>query len=160
MLDLDGAAAGEALRVLEHEAARGDRPGVDADVALDDDLEAACWPGATKATAGAARRARASLAILMSWCLRTVWALEQHAAPWRLSSGCGRGARRGEFESALWQRALARTPGWLPRCQCARARQPSGSRGSNVATCRGRDLLALPKRRRKPRNSLRRTISS
>ena len=38
MLDLDGAAAGEALRVLEHEAARGDRPGVDADVALDDDL--------------------------------------------------------------------------------------------------------------------------
>ena len=38
MLDLDGAAAGEALRVLEHEAAGGDRPGVDADVALDDDL--------------------------------------------------------------------------------------------------------------------------
>ena len=28
-------------------------------------LEAACWPGATKATAGAARRARASLAILI-----------------------------------------------------------------------------------------------
>ena len=38
MLDLDGAAAGEALRVLEHEARGGDRPGVDADVALDDDL--------------------------------------------------------------------------------------------------------------------------
>ena len=38
VLDLDGAAAGEALRVLEHEARGGDRPGVDADVALDDDL--------------------------------------------------------------------------------------------------------------------------
>ena len=64
MLDLDGAAAGEALRVLEHEAARGDRPGVDADVALDDDLGGGLLAGATKATAGAARRARASLAIL------------------------------------------------------------------------------------------------
>ena len=30
----------------------------------------------------------------------------------------------------------------------------------HVATCRGRDFLALPRRRREPRNSLRRTISS
>ena len=39
------AAAGEALRVLEHEAARAPRPGVDADVALDDDLGGGCEAG-------------------------------------------------------------------------------------------------------------------
>ena len=38
MLDLDGAAAGEALLVLPERAGGVDRPGVDADVALDDDL--------------------------------------------------------------------------------------------------------------------------
>ena len=38
MLDLDGAAAGEALLVIPERAGGVDRPGVDADVALDDDL--------------------------------------------------------------------------------------------------------------------------
>jgi len=38
VLDLDGAAAGEALLVLPERAGRVDRPGVDANVALDDDL--------------------------------------------------------------------------------------------------------------------------
>ena len=40
---IDGAAAGEPSIVLEHEAARGDRPGVDADVALAGVAWAACW---------------------------------------------------------------------------------------------------------------------
>ena len=38
MLDLDGAAAGEALLVVPERAGGVDRPGVDANVALDDDL--------------------------------------------------------------------------------------------------------------------------
>ena len=63
MLDLDGAAAGEALLVVPERAGGVDRPGVDADVALDDDLGGGLLAGGQKATAGG-ERARASLAIL------------------------------------------------------------------------------------------------
>ena len=68
VLDLDGAAAREALLVLPEGARRLDRPGVDADVGRRVDGRALAGapppPPKLKATAGAARRARASLAIL------------------------------------------------------------------------------------------------
>ncbi|CAH0374732.1 unnamed protein product [Pelagomonas calceolata] len=95
-------------------------------------LEAACWPGATKATAGAARRARASLAILIC---------------------CLRGARRVSYAREV-RAADARPRGavplqkWLPRISgpmrrlCARARCPlaAARRGT------GQGTLARPRR--------------
>ena len=93
MLDLDGAAAGEALRVLEHEAPGVIGPGSTPMSPLTTTLEAACWPGATKATAGAARRARASLAILIC-CLRVRTGRRVEAAPGGVSRvGVALGAR-------------------------------------------------------------------
>ena len=161
MLDLDGAAAGEALLVIPERAGGVDRPGVDADVALDDDLGGGLLAGGHEGDGRGGEEGESELGHFDE--LVSADGVSVRITCCALEALVGlRGAARGaeSFESALWQRALARTPGRLPRCQCARARQPSGSRGSNVATCRGRDLLALPRRRREPRNSLRRTISS
>ena len=161
MLDLDGAAAGEALLVIPERAGGVDRPGVDADVALDDDLGGGLLAGGHEGDGRGGEEGESELGHFDELVSADGVGVRADRVFLRLSSGCEAcRARRGEFASALWQRALARTPAWSPRCQCARARRPSGSRGSNVATCRGRDLLALPKRRRKPRNSRRRTISS
>ena len=63
-------------------------------------LEAACWPGATKATAGAARRARASLAILMMSADGV--GVRADRVFLRLSSGCEGAGRGAESLKALF----------------------------------------------------------
>jgi len=96
VLDLDGAAAREALLVLPERAGGVDRPGVDADVALDDDLGGGLLAGGHEGDGRGGEEGESELGHFRFVCLRVgAYRLGcRVAAAMAWESGSGRSSAR------------------------------------------------------------------